>query len=30
MIKAIDYDDPAHRDDEGYPVYYETKKPPCS
>lgn len=27
MIKAIDYDDPAHRDDEGYPVYYETKNP---
>ena len=27
MIKTIDYGDPAHRDDEGYPVYHETKNP---
>ena len=27
MIRKIDYNSPLHKDNEGYPVYYETKNP---
>lgn len=27
MIKKINYDSPDHRDEDGFPVYYETKNP---
>ena len=27
MIKEINYNSDTHRDEEGYPVYYETKNP---